>query len=612
MRILTIFLLSLCITTTFSATTYNVTDDTTFDNVPWQSLVAGDSVKIFWRAEPYRKKIGLQAQGTESAPVVIHGVKGPNGELPHLFGENATTPANLAGFFSYHDVNYPGFMGIIIINADWGTKPSHIIIENLKLSGANEHNDFYDETGLKRRFYGGAGGIYVYTIDNLTVRGCEISDNGNGFYTRSVNHESRVTRNILFEKNYVYGNGNIDGDQRHNIYTESANITFQYNRIGRERAGARGSSFKDRSSGLIFRYNWIESTARTMDMVEAEEGAPILIYEPDYDATYVYGNIIINEIDDNDEYVSAGTVIHYGADNFANDNTGECVGDVNGDPVCRTGTLFFYNNSVIIKDYRDTQKSEEWVQDRIFELSINDVSADIRNNIFHVYSPNGHANLTLMNRYGTANLYGTNWIHTDWVEGKFNFWDTCSFGGEININGTLIEGDDPGFRNLTGISGDLSHDDYTPSDSSPCLNLSGELAPKVISSGNLVENRYVLHADSGSRTVSGASMDLGALEFATTSIFTHNPFFNKGSDLLSVHNSPDSKAAIVTIHSPTKKSVTLQIIDSRGRIVKELLHNKSILGKMQIPLLREQLSAGVLFCVLKTKNQTVTRKIHFL
>lgn len=610
MKILTIFLTLLCISTSYAAT-YNVTDDSSFDAVPWPTLVAGDSVKIFWREEPYRKKIGLQAQGTEDSPVVIHGVKGPGGELPHLFGENATTPENLAGFFSYHDVNYPGFMGIIIINADWGTKPSHIIIENLKLSGANEHNDFYDETGLKRRFYGGAGGIYVYTIDNLTVRGCEISDNGNGFYTRSVNHESRVTRNILFEKNYVYGNGNIDGDQRHNIYTESAGIIFQYNRIGRERAGARGSSFKDRSAGLIFRYNWIESTARTMDMVEAEEGAPILIYEPDYDATYLYGNIVINEIDDDDEYVSAGTIFHYGADNFANDNTGECVGDVNGDPVCRTGTLFFYNNTVIIKDYRDTKESEEWVQDRLFELSINVVSADIRNNIFYVYSPNGHANLTLMTRYGTANLNGTNWINTDWVEGKFNFWDTCSYGGVINRNGTLLEGSDPGFVHLTGISGDLSGDNYTPAMTSSCLDKSHEQALKVIESGNNVSDIYTLHADGKKREITGKTLDLGALEATTTSILSQNPFFDENSHHLSVQMTRDAKA-LITIGDSKKEKVTLQIVDSKGRVVHEFFRQSTIRGEQQIVAPLGHLSKGLYLCVLRTKERTISKKISLL
>ncbi|MCP3999896.1 MAG: hypothetical protein GY727_03200, partial [Gammaproteobacteria bacterium] len=299
---------------------YEITDESSFDAVPWLSLGSGDTVLIHHKQTPYRKRFGLHAIGTASQPVRITGVRSPDGDLPHLLGENATTPANMSGFYDYGGIGYPGFRGMVLINGmQWGEIPSNIIIENLKITGANQNNTFYDEEGTQRTYYGGAGGIYVYVVNGLTVRNCEIADNGNGFYTRSTGAEEMTTRNVLVERNYIHSNGNVGGDQRHNIYTESAGITFQYNRIGRERPDARGSSFKDRSSGLVFRYNWIESTARTMDMVEAEDGAPILIYEPDYDKTYVYGNIIINEVDDKDDYVSAVNLIHYGGDNNVDD-----------------------------------------------------------------------------------------------------------------------------------------------------------------------------------------------------------------------------------------------------------------------------------------------------
>ncbi|RJP77258.1 MAG: hypothetical protein C4522_16015 [Desulfobacteraceae bacterium] len=515
---------------------YEVTSDASFDAVPWLSLGPGDTVRIHYRSEPYRKRIGLRAQGTSDQPVRIIGVKGPNGELPHLLGENATTPSNLKGFYDYRDTNYPGYRGLIIINAmRWGVKPSNIIIQNLKLSGANENNYFFDEDGNRKVYYAGAGGIYVYVVDNLTVRGCEIFDNGNGFYTRSTGSEETTTRNILFEHNYIYGNGNVGGDRRHNIYTESAGIIFQYNRIGRQRAGAIGSSLKDRSAGLIFRYNWIESAARTMDLVEAEDGANILVYEPDYYKTYVYGNIIINEVDDNDNYASAGSMIQYGADNSANAGTGQCTTSLNLDggdaePICRTGTLFFYNNTVIIKDYRPTPAGSDWVQTRIFELSIDNATADIRNNIFYLYSPNGSNNIALMKYHGIANLNGTNWINTGWDPGRYNGWQGKVYDhgvlvpalsgsdpdSKIYINGQLIQGTDPGFTAIAKISGNLSTDNYTPA-GADLIDRSSNPALEVIGSGHNVTNMYQLHQAYTQRVISGSAMDLGALEQTNSS-----------------------------------------------------------------------------------------------
>ena len=515
-----------------SGNCYEVTSDASFDSVPWLSLGPGDTVRIHYRSEPYRKRIGLRAQGTIDQPVRIIGVKGPNGELPHLLGENATTPSNLKGFYDYRDTNYPGYRGTIIINAmRWGEKPSNIVIQNLKISGANENNHFFDEDGIQKTYYAGAGGIYVYVVDNLTVRGCEIFDNGNGFYTRSTGSEETTTRNILVEHSYIYGNGNVGGDRRHNIYTESAGIIFQYNRIGRQRPGAIGSAFKDRSSGLIFRYNWIESAARTMDLVEAEDGANILVYEPDYYKTYVYGNIIIDEIDDNDNYASAASIIQYGADNSANASTGQCTTSLNlngGDPepICRTGTLYFYNNTVVIKDYRPTPAGSDWVQTRIFELSVDGATADIRNNIFCLYSPNGSNNIALMKYHGIANLNGTNWITTGWAPGRYNGWQGKVYDhgvlvpalsgsdpdSKIYINGTLIQGTDPGFKAIGKISGNLATDDYTPTNAD-LIDRSSDWAAEVIRTGMNVANMYQLHQAYVQRVVTGSAMDLGALEY---------------------------------------------------------------------------------------------------
>lgn len=111
-----LFLLVLMLTPLTSfATNYNVGPNqnlTSLDQVPWLDLQAGDTVNIHYRSEPYRTKIGLRGQGTKDSPITIKGIKGPSGKLPVLSGENATTPANLNGFFSE---KWDEFLGVILI-----------------------------------------------------------------------------------------------------------------------------------------------------------------------------------------------------------------------------------------------------------------------------------------------------------------------------------------------------------------------------------------------------------------------------------------------------------------------------------------------------------------
>ena len=53
------------------ATTYEIGPGKTYTNVidmPWENLVAGDTVLIYHRSTPYKEKFGVFAQGTEANP----------------------------------------------------------------------------------------------------------------------------------------------------------------------------------------------------------------------------------------------------------------------------------------------------------------------------------------------------------------------------------------------------------------------------------------------------------------------------------------------------------------------------------------------------------------
>ncbi len=61
--------------------------------MPWESLTAGDTVLIYYRATPYKEKCVICRVGTPAAPITVRGVLGPNGERPVIDGNGATTRA---------------------------------------------------------------------------------------------------------------------------------------------------------------------------------------------------------------------------------------------------------------------------------------------------------------------------------------------------------------------------------------------------------------------------------------------------------------------------------------------------------------------------------------
>ena len=77
---------------TANATTYEIGPDkpyTRIGDVPWASLLPGDTVLIYWRPTPYKEKWVICRQGTADAPITVRGVPGPGGELPVIDGNGA-------------------------------------------------------------------------------------------------------------------------------------------------------------------------------------------------------------------------------------------------------------------------------------------------------------------------------------------------------------------------------------------------------------------------------------------------------------------------------------------------------------------------------------------
>ncbi|REJ75207.1 MAG: polysaccharide-degrading enzyme [Planctomycetota bacterium] len=317
---------------------------TTPDQVPWESLGPGDRVLIHHRPRPYHAKWVLCCRGAKDEPIVVSGVPGPDGELPVLDAKNAISRPGL-DFWS-------GERGVIKIGgAGFAPEltPAHIIIENLDIRGARPGRSFVSGRGIQQ-YAEAASAIFVERAEYVTIRNCDLHDCANGFFTA---HE---TSEISVQRCRIYGNGIEDSYYQHNVYTESAGIVFEHNYIGPLRENCPGNNLKDRSSGLVVRYNWIEGGNRQLDLVDAEDSERIR-HDPRYDAAYVYGNVLI-ELDDEGN----NQIVHFG-------------GDSGAEAGYRKGPLYFYNNTVVSRRPGNTT---------LLRLSTNDTAAWVFNNVLSV------------------------------------------------------------------------------------------------------------------------------------------------------------------------------------------------------------------------------------
>ena len=444
------------------AAVYEVREGTALDTiseVPWATLQPGDTVLIHWRAAPYKEKWVICRQGTANAPITVRGVPGPQGQLPVIDGNGATTDAGV-NFWS----ETRGTIKIGGANVPADTMPRHIVIENLEIRGAHPNYQFTDDSGQTQAYSTSASPIFVEKGENITIRNNIITDGANGFFVASS--DGAVSRDIMVEGNYIHGNGVSGSILQHNNYTAAVNITFQYNRFGPLRSGAPGVNLKDRSAGLIVRYNWIEGGNRNLDLVDGEDTA-VIRNDPAYRRTFVYGNVLIKQDGGNNQ------AVHYGGDSGTTANY-------------RKGTLHFYNNTLY------STRSGTTV---VMRLSTNDETADVRNNIF--FNTAVGTNLAMLAEAGQLTLTN-NWAKTGWR----NSHEGGGFTGTVSGGGSMVTGTSPGFA-------DAALQNFRPAAGSPAIDAGANLHADAAA----VTRQYVKHQASEPRPDAGP-LELGAIEAA--------------------------------------------------------------------------------------------------
>ncbi|MEQ1764408.1 MAG: putative Ig domain-containing protein [Pyrinomonadaceae bacterium] len=470
----------LCLFVVADAAIYEVKEGTPMDTiaeVPWTTLQPGDTVLIHWRSASYKEKWVICRQGTAQAPITVRGVPGPNGELPVIDGNGATTPNSL-NFWS----ETRGTIKIGGANVPQDTMPKFIVIENLEIRGAHPSYQFTGRNGALQTYSTSASPIYVEKGENITIRNNIITDGANGFFVASS--DDAVSRNILVEGNYIYGNGVSGSILQHNNYTAAIGITFQYNRFGPLRSGAPGVNLKDRSAGLVVRYNWIEGGNRNIDLVDGEDTIHIR-NAPEYRKTFVYGNILIKQDGGNNQ------AIHYGGDSGTTENY-------------RKGTLYLYNNTLY---------SIRAGNSVVMRLSTNEEFCDARNNIF--FNTAAGTSLAMLAEAGTLSITN-NWAKTGWR----NSHEGGAFTG--SVSGSMLTGSSPGFV-------DAATQDFKLSNTAAARDAGTSLHPDAALFP--VDRQYVRHQGGQARPLSG-STDTGAYEYTavapvqiTTSSLPHSTLF---------------------------------------------------------------------------------------
>lgn len=520
--------------------------------VPWASLQPGDVVNIHVKPGGYREIIQVSAAGTAAQPITIRGIPDPiTGDLPVIDGDGAVMDPHV-------DFRNPVFenLGLIIVTPRktgyvYGqTYPAWINIESLAIRNAMYRADssihFTDQHGASRIYDGFACGIYIEFARNLTIRGCEISNNGNGIFANSKNGAAQSTANLLIEKNYLHSNGQpaiagvSNGYAHHNIYVEAVGAVYQYNRFGPLRPSCHGCMIKDRSSGTVIRYNEVVSTdaSAIFAILDPQGGSGYIEFMPDYRDAFVYGNVITLQ---NSATQVGINVVWFGAYN-----------GVSSYPTEHRGTLHFFHNTVVnhqsnVAAFSLTDPTYSGTN-AIFER------VDARNNVFFTDSAiNGNIwaafHLVITTASPVVDL-GLNWVSP----GTLKFWTGHPSGAVVNGWSNLIVGDAAG-KNLPGFA-DLNGLDYHLTSTADSIDAAGPLAAAALAHGHDVTRQYAAPQSSVPRITLGAHADLGAFE---TSALYAPPSLNRAPIALpqSFNLSGNAPAAIkLAAYDPDGNALT--------------------------------------------------------
>lgn len=444
-------------------------------DVPWYRLQPGDTVYVHWRPAPYREKILISGRGTPTHWIRVLGVPGPNGELPVISGDGATTSRNM--HYRWQDatggsaIQQSGVVQIAVRADDpsgAAPLPGYVEIANLRVQDAYTGYRFRAENGVEAGYGGFAACIYARSAQHLLVRDNVLANCGLGFYDWTGDGSSDafwvgLEADTVLRGNEFVGNGAAGDWSMHQVYTESDGVLIEHNRFGPMRRGALGSQIKDRSAGTVIRYNFIEQSPAgwDLDLVEPEEGWLTLGARPSYRQAFVYGNVIVSRAG------GGMNLVHWNEDHQAGRGRATLDG----------GRLFFYANTVAIFADRSevpmvTLFNGTW---GAYDCPPGPLPGviDVRNNVIALLprTPGARAPVLRWRYCGSEGLaLGRNWVSPGWITAGRE----RGRGGPVTGEDRLVspDGNDPGFVAP-------ERDDFGLGPASSARGIGGSLAPEV-------------------------------------------------------------------------------------------------------------------------------------
>ncbi|MBV9669922.1 MAG: hypothetical protein JOZ43_03110, partial [Acidobacteriales bacterium] len=218
---------------------------TALKNVPWESLAPGSTVLIHnddttgSNPTTYNEYFQPSTAGTATQPIRICGVPDATGHLPVLSGINASGRANTSKWAA-------GYALVDIHSGNWflygqpNTGAGYITVEGLSVKHANSKNSYVTPSGGSALYVNGAALIRVSDGHDVVIRGNELADGDNGFFSDARTPESQMVRNLLIEGNNVWGNAD-PASRHHQMYTQAYGQVVQFNYFGTLRAGGVGA-----------------------------------------------------------------------------------------------------------------------------------------------------------------------------------------------------------------------------------------------------------------------------------------------------------------------------------------------------------------------------------
>ncbi len=488
--------------------------NSSLSQLPWSSLKGCDTVRIYPNVgnAPYHEMMLISA-GTNLAPTTptkfmrVLGVPDPStGDLPIIDGVNATQLETPVGQIprslrylsnTLGDPNRVLYkLGLVMVSGqsgrDYNFGPAgYISIENLEIRNASYGTTFIDGlTNAPDTYRAFTSCIFVEAAAHLVLKNNILHDCGNGLFINSKNGALvELSQDVLVQGNTLYNNSNANGTggsngySEHNSYTEARDIIYQYNTFGDVKSGAHGDCLKDRSSGLIVRYNRFSSSCGIqINLRDATGGGPLIYGDAGYSTTHIYGNVF-------DLSGSADAhLVSYG-------------GDSGTTAIYRQGTLYFYNNTLVVTG---NANHGAYPSVFLFNLDLQNAIAEVSNNIFQATptSVNLPGMVQAMSYgHGTVNLSG-NWVSPN----AGQFWLGHIVPGAI-VNGWISNigaGNQPMFVN------ESAHN-FRPAAGSPLINAGVALDAEISASGNLPLSEVGL--DPNALRVNDGAIDIGAYEY---------------------------------------------------------------------------------------------------